>query len=676
MKSAVTTPFVPLRRSPLLPVCAIAVLAALLFMLRLDDRLPPASWWQALVAPSPVDLQQLLVHYSDFPRVAVTWLCGAALGIAGVATQQVLRNPLAEPMTLGIFPGAWLALALATVYAPGWLGGGRDAVALVGGTVALGAVFALAARRGMSPLALILGGMIVNLCCGAFSLALAISHYDLLSGLLVWGGGSFGQHDWGIASSLCVRLAPCIALVLLCLRPMAVFDVGDTVASSLGVSLRATRGIALFLTLLITAFVVSAVGVIGFVGLAAPSLARLAGARRLRERIIWSPLFGAALLWLADQLAQLCTVHFGMAIPTGAITTLLGAPLLLMMLRRLHGRPDLAQTPGVPSAPMSARGLRITAGVSVVLLVLVIGVSLGLGRGLDGWHLSRPDEVASLLFLRLPHVVAALGVGVLLALAGGIVQRMTGNPMASPDLLGISAGGAFGLTGALFLTAHPGLPTFLIWCAAGSVLTLCALVLFARASSFAPDTLILAGMTISAVFQAVSTIAISSGDPRVIILYNLLAGSTYNVGPAMACLVALVALAALVAVPFSRRWLEILPLGNAVSRGLGVDISVARFGLLMSSALLTAVATLVIGPLSFIGLMAPHMTRMLGIRRATPLLLVSAAFGATLMVASDWLGRWVLFPQEMPAGVMATLLGGLYLIITMFRRGSQGPSGS
>jgi ferric hydroxamate transport system permease protein len=74
--------------------------------------------------------------------------------------------------------------------------------------------------------------------------------------------------------------------------------------------------------------------------------------------------------------------------------------------------------------------------------------------------------------------------------------------------------------------------------------------------------------------------------------------------------------------------------------------------------------------------MAPHMTRMLGIRRATPLLLVSAVLGATLMIASDWLGRWMLFPQEMPAGVMATLLGGLYLILTMFRRPPQSGPGS
>jgi len=644
-------------------------IAVLLTLHRLEHRLPVSLWWQALLAPDPADMRQLLVHYSEMPRIAVTWLCGAALGIAGVATQQVLRNPLAEPMTLGVFPGAYLALSLASVYAPGLLGSGRDGVALAGGAAALAIVFLLAARRGISPLALILGGMIVNLCCGALSLALAISHYDLLSGLMIWGGGSFVQQDWHITLALLARLLPCAVCLLLCVRPLTVFDAGDTIAGSLGVSLRATRGVALGLTLLITAFVVSAVGVIGFIGLAAPALARLSGARRLRDRMLWAPCFGAALLWLADQLTQQISSLYGTTIPTGAVTTLLGAPLLLMLLRRLKGRPDIASASALQSGTLSPRATRVTMVGSVTLLLLLTGVSLSVGRDLTGWHLDSPDEIAGLLFLRLPHVVAAAGIGTLLALAGGIIQRMTGNPMASPDLLGIAAGGAFGLTAALFLTAHPTLPIHLVWCACGSLITLGGLIVFARSSSYAPDALVLAGVTISAVFQAVSTLAMASDDPRVIVLYNLLAGSTYNVSATSAGIVATVALAALAIIPFCRRWLDILPLGGAVSSGLGVNVTVARFALLVLSALLTAAATLVIGPLSFIGLMAPHMTRLLGVRRPIPLLCISAAIGAALMVASDWLGRWVLFPQEMPAGVMATLIGGAYLIVAMFMRG-------
>src|SRR5258708_38217764 len=103
MKSVTTVPVVPSRRWPLLPVCLVIVLATLLSLHRVEDRLPASLWWQALVAPSPTDLRQLLVHYRDLPRIAVAWLCAAALGLAGVASPQGLRTPLAEPMTLGLF---------------------------------------------------------------------------------------------------------------------------------------------------------------------------------------------------------------------------------------------------------------------------------------------------------------------------------------------------------------------------------------------------------------------------------------------------------------------------------------------------------------------------------------------------------------------------------------------
>ncbi|MFM0736315.1 Fe(3+)-hydroxamate ABC transporter permease FhuB [Paraburkholderia xenovorans] len=668
MKSATATVMKAPPRTPLPLLCAVLACAALLFFYQLGTHLPASLWWQAIVAPSPTDLQQLLVHDSALPRIAVTWLCGAALGLAGVATQQVLRNVLAEPMTLGVFPGAYLALSAATVFAPHWLAAGRDVVALAGAGAALATVFALAARRGMSPLALVLAGMIVNLCCGALSFALSISHYDVLTGLMIWGGGSFDQHDWHVAFALLARLAPCVGLLLLCMRPLTIFEVGDAVAGSLGVSLRFTRGAVLLLTLLVTAFVVSEVGVVGFIGLAGPTLARLAGARRLRDRMVWAPLFGAALLWLADEASQPLSALYGTVIPTGAITTLLGAPLLLAMLPRLHGTPDLARAARLHPAPLSRRRLTGIASTSAVALLIVALVSLSVGRGLNGWHISNVHEMNALLFLRLPHVVAAAAVGVLLALAGGIVQRMTGNPMASPDLLGITAGGALGLIGALFLTTGPGVPTFFVWCAGGAFVTLAALFLLSRSSSYSPDTLVLTGVTISALFQAVSTIAMASNDPRVLVLYGLLAGSTYNVSAFAAAVVAVIALCSLAVVPLCRRWLDVLPLGANVSTALGVNVTRARLWLLLLASLMTAAATLVIGPLSFIGLMAPHMTRMLGIRRPLALLFVSALLGAVLMVFSDWLGRWILFPQEMPAGVMATMTGGFYLIVTMLRR--------
>lgn len=671
MKDTLSIPAGVPRRSPWLALLVLLLFAAALSLHALDLRLSPALWLKAALSPDALDLRQLLFHYSDLPRIAMAWLCGAALGLAGVSTQQVVRNPLAEPMTLGVFPGAYLALALALVYFPAWLDGGRDAIALAGAALALALVFALASRRGLSPLALILSGMVVNLCCGAICLALAMAYYNKLDILLLWCGGSLDQHDWRAVVALLARLLPCSLLLVLCLRPLTVMGAGDTVAGSLGVSLRTTRAVTLVLTLLVTAFVASSVGVIGFVGLGAPTLARLAGARRLGQRMLWAPLFGAALLWFADGVAQWITRVHGSMVPTGAITALLGAPLLLVLLPRLRGRPDLEPSHQSHAAPLTRRQIIVIAISIAGFFALAAVLSLCVGRGLHGWHIDHLAEARQVLFLRAPHLVAAAAIGVLLALAGGMVQSMTGNPMASPDLLGITSGGTLGMIAAVFLASNPGVPVLFVSCAVGAALTLAVLIAFGRASSYAPETLLLTGVTLSALMQAVSTIAIASGDHRVMLLLSLLVGSTYNVSGNTAAIAAVVALAALAAVPWCGRWLQALPLGAPVARAIGVNVPLARCSLLMLSAILTAVATLIIGPLSFIGLIAPHMTRLLGVRRPLPLLFLSAALGAALMVISDWFGRWAVFPREIPAGIIASLAGSLYLVVMMLARGAR-----
>jgi iron complex transport system permease protein len=126
--------------------------------------------------------------------------------------------------------------------------------------------------------------------------------------------------------------------------------------------------------------------------------------------------------------------------------------------------------------------------------------------------------------------------------------------------------------------------------------------------------------------------------------------------------------ATLTLAPFAARWLEILPLGTSSARAVGLNVGVARLMLLLLTALATAAATLVVGPLSFVGLMAPHMARLLGLQRPMVQLFGAAIIGALLMVTADWLGRSILFPWQIPAGLVATLIGAPYLL-WQFRRG-------
>ncbi|MAB86565.1 MAG: Fe(3+)-hydroxamate ABC transporter permease FhuB [Rhodobacteraceae bacterium] len=643
-----------------LTICLLSLAMALWVLQR---QLPLADLPAALWQPDLSDLAQLKVHYSWLPRFCVALLCGAALGLAGLLMQQVLRNPLASPTTLGVASGAQLALALATLYAPGLLIAG-EWVALAGGGLATLLVFALARRRGLSPLSLILAGLVISLLLGALNVMLMLLQPMGLSAMFIWSAGSLSQNNWDAVLFLLPRLGLALVLITLLVRPLSLLELDDSGARSLGLSLDRLRVVALALAVFMTACVVSSVGVIGFIGLAAPTIARLMGARTLRQRLVWTPLLGAALLLLTDQLVQGFAGRLSELLPTGGVTALLGAPLLLWLIPRLRLSTARPQASAQRTRSLPLGGQRLLPLLLLGLLLLAV-VALLLGQGPQGWSWSLNPE---LLQWRLPRLFAALGAGLLLGLAGCLLQRLTGNPMASPELMGISAGAALGLMLTLFVWIGAPFWARLIMGFAGALLVLLVIVGFARRQAYAPERLLLVGIAISALFDAVKMLVLSLNDPRGQSVLSWLSGSTYFVElptGIMALLAGVILL--LASLPLSR-WLTLLPLGESTPRSLGVPMRGARLSIMLLAALMTAIATLLVGPLSFVGLMAPHMARVLGLQQARAQLLGSALLGALLMVLADWLGRNLMFPEQIPAGLLAALLGGGYLIWGLSRR--------
>jgi iron complex transport system permease protein len=118
----------------------------------------------------------------------------------------------------------------------------------------------------------------------------------------------------------------------------------------------------------------------------------------------------------------------------------------------------------------------------------------------------------------------------------------------------------------------------------------------------------------------------------------------------------------LILVPLCRRWLTILPLGGEAARAVGMALTPSRVALLLLAAGLTAAATLTIGPLSFVGLMAPHIARMMGFRRTMPQMVMAGLIGGLLLVFADWCGRMMMFPYQIPAGLLSTFIGAPYFI--------------
>lgn len=648
--------------SPLLrPGLCLLVLTLGLACTELARQLPGALWWQALFSPELDDARQAVVHFSWLPRLAICLLAGAALGLAGTLMQQVLRNPLASPTTLGVASGAQLALMMVTLLAPSWLLIGREWIAMAGGSLAMGLVFALAWRRQLNPVVIVFAGLVINLYLAAISMGLLLFFQEELKGLLVWGSGSLAQNSWSGVGYLLPRLLLAAMLAVVLVRPLAVLELDDASARSLGVSLKHLRFAGLGLAVFITACVVSVVGLIGFIGLAAPAMVRLLGVRKLAQRLLWAPILGALLLAATDLLLQTLSRFWPVLIPTGAMTALLGAPLLLWLIPRLGIKQS---APKANSSLQLARHPAPTRLVGLMVLGLAAAViaSLLFGQGMDGWGWPSWLRWQAQLEWRLPRTLAAGAAGVLLALAGTLLQRVSNNPMASPELLGVSGGTFMGvIAAALLLPALP-LPMMLLGGLVGAFACLLLLVLINRRNGFQPERILLSGIAITALFEPLQAIALVNGDLRVQQLLSWMSGSTYYVTQPVALALVVLALLMLAACLLVSRWLDLMPMGPAVATALGIHLGRAQLTILLLVAVLTASATMVIGPLSFAGLLAPHLARLMGLVRARWHLLGAAGCGALLMVSADWIGQQILFPQEVPVGLVSTLLGGAYFM--------------
>lgn len=612
-------------------------------------------------------LNRILLVDSLLPRAAIAIVAGAALGLSGALLQRVLRNPIADASTLGIAAGSQLAMTIAVGLFPLLIGLPREISAFAGGLAAVLIVLALSWRRGLDPVTVALCGMMVTLVATALSVTIILARGEYAMSVFIWGAGALNQQGWDGVVALAPRLIIGFAAALVLVRPLTVMTLDDSGAKNLGIALHSMRFAILALAVWLAASVTARVGIIGFLGLAAPHIARLCGARRTGQLLIAAPLAGAGILFLTDCMVQLLSPGFTDLAPTGAATALLGGPLLLLLLPRLRSG-NVLQTDGAlrPRLTIAAPGRALV--LLLLGMALLFFCALSIGRGVDGWHMAIGSQLSDLLPFRLPRTVVAATAGAMLAAAGFIMQRLTGNPLASPEILGVSAGGGAGLTIALFLFAFPSPAITITAMTIGALIAFLAMMAFSARGGFGPERLLLSGVAIGAFCMAIVTVVLSRGDLRAFLLLTWLSGSTNRAGSFEAW-TGIISLALVVPIlPMVRRWFDVLPLGGGVSRSVGLSVAASRLTLSILAALLTAIASFLVGPLSLTGLVAPHLARLMGFRGTIGQLAASLLLGAMLLVLADWLSRTVIFPYEVPVGLFAALIGGPYLIWFLTRK--------
>jgi iron complex transport system permease protein len=642
----------------------VTTLATLLFLQQATSILPLSGWPSLPLAPENMTTAQIILAYGAFPRAAVAILAGAALGLAGALLQRLLRNPIADPSTLGVSAGAQLAIVAGTLFYPAILDGYRALVALAGAAGATALVFLLGWRRSFDPVTMVVSGLLVGITCGALSAAMTLSQGEYLMSLVTWNGGALNQQDWSVASTLALELTAGLIAAILLLRPLALFGLGDSGAKSLGVGLVGIRIAVAVIAVGLTAGVAASVGLVSFVGLAGPALVRGLGVRRPHAVLLASPVAGGLLLWLCDGFVQFLGSTTSETFPTGAMTALIGGPLLLWLLPKVKPvelRDE--RTHNVEARAPVARLVMLFAMLPVVGLAVLFVARLPSGFTLLSMH-----DFADLLPMRWPRLLASAAAGSLLAISGTILQRLTGNPLASPEVLGVSGGAGVGFAAAISIVPAAGAAELLAGAGLGSLVVMIIVVAFASQRHVSPERLLLAGIAVSSLASAILSALLAIGDQRSWQILSWLGGSSDTATPATSVALAGLAVVSTAIVLLFTRWLTVLPLGQTIPFALGVPVRSARTSMILVAGLAAGAASLLVGPLSFVGLMGPHIAHRAGFVRPAHQLLASAGIGALLMIIADFGARTATFPYELPLGLFAALAGAPYLIWLIARR--------
>lgn len=316
----------------------------------------------------------------------------------------------------------------------------------------------------------------------------------------------------------------------------------------------------------------------------------------------------------------------------------------------------------------------IPLAVAFALMIVLSIVSIRVGAVFvpfnELWSSLVTDD-ASFSFIvreyRLPRIVVGILSCFGLAVAGVILQSIIRNPLASPDVIGITKGAGF--AAALVIFVFPGAPDYVLPAAAfaGAILAFSLLLLLSRRMTLTPASFALVGIAIGAIFQAGIQYLLVKNPSDINMALLWMSGSLWGRGwdDALMLLPWLIILLPIVWWNFAK--LNVFQLGDEWSVALGLNKVRERFWLLLLAVALTAISVAAVGAIGFIGLIAPHTARLLVGGRHQWLIPLAAFIGADLMLLGDCLGRVLIIPREVSVGIMTAIIGAPYFVYLLRR---------
>ncbi|WP_083801405.1 iron ABC transporter permease [Brevibacterium mcbrellneri] len=626
------------------------------------------------------DFDTTVILNSRLPRLLAGIVVGVALGGAGALMQLLTRNALASPDTLAVNAGAYLSLTVVAVSGVTLSFVSGTAVAFIGGLIAAGVVVALS--RGSSPVRLVLAGSVIAMGLSALTTVFLLFYSFETQSLVAWGSGSLGQIGMGGVLQLAVVVGAVLVAVFLTGHKLDVMHLGDDAASSLGVNVAVWRTTFVVLSVLLAASAVTVAGPIAFVGLCAPALTRIAARwvaelSHARSMFLMSMVVGVILVVGSDVILRaVIPGSDSVSIPTGIVTSIIGAIFLIVLAQGVKSGFDSDSLVTMKNGTkLGFDRPRVIIGASAIVLALCVGGAILVGDTVlftgdvvNYLNNIAPPQVEIVLESRIPRVFVACLAGACLALAGVVLQGTTRNPLADPGVLGVSGGAGLGAVFALTVLHKSDFATLIVW--AGLSALVVGLLLFGLAGrgGFDQARMVVTGIGIATATQALTTCLIVVSDPwNRTMAMTWLSGSTSGVTLAQVLPMVVCLVLGSAACMYVVRDLDVIQIDDSTPRILGVNVVQHRVILILIALILVTVTTVTIGVIAFVGLVAPHVARLIVGARHAVLLPLASLIGAVLVVCADALGRTIVAPGQIPAGLATAIIGCPYFLWLLVR---------
>jgi iron complex transport system permease protein len=321
------------KEAAILGIALLLLLVSIVFAIGIGSvQFTLSQTWQTLIG-SGKDADNTILWDIRIPRVLLALIIGANLAASGILLQAVMNNPLADPGLTGVSSGAAVTVLFIMLVAPEY-SGFIPLAAIVGGGLAAIMVYAWAWKKesGYTPIRIILSGVAVNAVFGGVIGLLSILYSDKLPTALSWMNGSLSGKGMKDVLNILPYSVAGWAMALLCIRQANILRLGEQAAHNLGQNLNRVRFLLSFVAVFLAAISVSKVGLVGFVGLIVPHMARIIIGSNYKHSLPLSLLLGAMILIIADTAGR--SLFSPLEIPAGIIMAMAGGPYFLYLMRK------------------------------------------------------------------------------------------------------------------------------------------------------------------------------------------------------------------------------------------------------------------------------------------------------------------------------------------------------